>query len=71
MVKGSLVWNWVGGSQSFNEPGIYGNLGVPNVTNIPYSRTTNGWYDKKNSSFLWFFGGRNNMVPSMNLSLYF
>jgi N-acetylneuraminic acid mutarotase len=53
-------WAWMGGSdtlfQAGGEPGVYGSIGVPAVTNIPGSRWwATSWTDS--SSNLWLMGG--------------
>lgn len=51
-------WTWIGGSNTINQPGVYGQKGVPSAGNIPpslYRATT--WTDK-NGNF-WLFGGQN------------
>jgi hypothetical protein len=50
-------WTWEGGStETCQEPGIYGTLGVPSAANVPGARTDAvGWIDK--SGNLWLFGG--------------
>jgi N-acetylneuraminic acid mutarotase len=47
---------WMGGSQSANQPGIYGTLDTPDAANVPGSRDgAASWID--NSGNLWMFGG--------------
>jgi hypothetical protein len=49
-------WTWVSGSNTVNQPGIYGTLGVPAPGNGPGSRTRAvAWVDS--NSNLWLFGG--------------
>ncbi len=50
-------WTWVSGAtQTCEEPGIYGTLGVPSAANYPGARTgAVGWTDKTGN--LWLFGG--------------
>jgi N-acetylneuraminic acid mutarotase len=53
-------WTWMGGSQTAGanggQPGMYGSLGSPAVTNIPGSRTgASSWIDTNGN--LWLFGG--------------
>jgi len=50
------TWTWVLGSNTVNQSGVYGTMGVPAPTNIPggiygHKGTTDG------SGNLWFFGG--------------
>jgi Galactose oxidase, central domain len=53
---GHAEWAWTGGSTSYNQPGTYGNLGVPAANNIPGSRMSAAtWVDKQGT--LWLFGG--------------
>jgi len=50
-------WTWISGSDSTDQPGIYGNLGTPAVTNTPGSRYIPlSWTDSDGN--LWLFGGR-------------
>jgi N-acetylneuraminic acid mutarotase len=49
-------WTWMGGSNSINRVGNYGN-GTPSVNNFPGGkRSACGWADK--SGNFWLFGGR-------------
>jgi N-acetylneuraminic acid mutarotase len=49
-------WVWMGGSNTFNQPGVYGTLGVPAAGNIPGSRQKAvSWTDSSRN--LWLFGG--------------
>ncbi len=49
-------WTWVRGSNSFDQLGIYGSLGIPSAGNNPGSRVgSEGWAD--GSGNLWLFGG--------------
>jgi hypothetical protein len=49
-------WMWVAGSDTGNQPGIYGTQGVPSNTNTPGSRCdATNWTDA-NGRF-WLFGG--------------
>jgi hypothetical protein len=50
------LWTWVGGSNSPNQPSVFGVLGSPATSNIPGARTgAMGWTDGTGS--LWLFGG--------------
>ena len=50
------VWTWMKGSNTINQNGTYGTLGISSPTNNPGSRWAGtGWYD--NSGFLWLLGG--------------
>jgi N-acetylneuraminic acid mutarotase len=52
-------WTWVGGSNSENQPGVYGTLGVPAAGNVPGARDQAvSWKDA--SGNFWLFGGREN-----------
>jgi N-acetylneuraminic acid mutarotase len=57
----SHEWAWMGGSSTVpapnnGQPGVYGQLGVPDAANIPGSRWgANSWPDV--SGNLWLFGG--------------
>jgi len=52
---GTDMWTWVGGSNSLNQSGLYGSLGVPSTTNIPGARSQSGtWIVGTN---LYLFGG--------------
>ena len=49
-------WEWMRGSSTANQSGVYGSLQSPAVTNIPGGRyETSSWID--NSGNLWLFGG--------------
>jgi hypothetical protein len=53
---GHAEWAWMGGSTSYNQPGMYGTLGVPVPNNIPGARMSAArWVDKQGT--LWLFGG--------------
>ena len=55
----SSSWSWVGGSNSSNAYGNYGNKGVPSTANIPGARDGGiSWTDKNGN--LWLFGGNGN-----------
>ncbi len=56
-------WTWMGGIDGFSvnggNPGVYGTLGVPALTNIPGNRgDSSGWTDSGGN--LWLFGGTGN-----------
>ncbi len=62
-------WTWIGGSNTINQSGSYGTLGVPSTTNIPGARIGgNTWVD--NSGLFWLFGGQaydvNNNLDAIN-----
>jgi N-acetylneuraminic acid mutarotase len=49
-------WGWMGGSNTSNQPGVYGTLGVPAPGNIPGSRSSAfTWVDR--SGNFWLLGG--------------
>jgi N-acetylneuraminic acid mutarotase len=50
-------WAWMGGSNTQNQPGVYGTLGTPAPGNIPGARSNaSTWTDS--SGNLWLFGGK-------------
>lgn len=58
-------WTWMGGSNSVNEPGVYGTQGVAASTNIPGARfSAVSWTDS--SGNFWLFGGDGPTVGGMN-----
>ncbi|WP_431210155.1 kelch repeat-containing protein [Puia sp. P3] len=49
-------WTWVSGDLTFNQPGVYGTMGVASAGNKPGARSRSvGWTDKDGN--LWLFGG--------------
>ena len=51
------TWTWMGGSNTTNQPGVYGKKGNASVENIPGARYgAVGWYDSSREEF-WLFGG--------------
>ena len=53
---GHAEWAWMGGSTAYNQPGTYGNSGVPAANNIPGARMSAArWVDKQGN--FWLFGG--------------
>jgi hypothetical protein len=49
-------WTWVGGSNTANQPGIYGSQGTASSSNVPGARQyTTGWVD--HSGAMWLIGG--------------
>src|ERR1700733_287906 len=50
-------WAWMGGSNSQNQPGVYGTLGTPAAGNIPGSRSNAITWTDSNGNF-WLFGGQ-------------
>jgi hypothetical protein len=52
-------WTWISGSNTVNQPGVYGTQGVAASTNIPGARNSSvSWTDSKGN--LWLFGGNIN-----------
>jgi len=51
------TWEWVSGSNSADDNGVYGTLGIASTSNVPAARTLGGssWTDS--SGNLWLFGG--------------
>jgi N-acetylneuraminic acid mutarotase len=50
-------WAWMGGSNTSNQPGVYGTLGTPAAGNIPGARSNAGTWTDSSGSF-WLFGGK-------------
>ena len=51
------TWTWISGSNTTNQPGVYGEKGIPNITNVPGALyQANGWWDEATKE-LWVFGG--------------
>jgi hypothetical protein len=50
-------WTWMGGSRNdYDEPGVYGELGVPAASNMPGDKDgASSWIDE--SGHLWLFSG--------------
>jgi N-acetylneuraminic acid mutarotase len=49
-------WTWMKGSNTVNQNGTYGTIGIQSSLNTPGSRSfMGGWLDANNN--LWFFGG--------------
>jgi hypothetical protein len=49
-------WTWIGGSNTGNQPSVYGTLGVTAPGNVPSGRfALNGWVDPDGN--FWLFGG--------------
>jgi N-acetylneuraminic acid mutarotase len=62
-------WTWMSGSNSGNQPGVYGTKGVPAAGNVPGGREYPvSWTDS--SGNLWLFGGQyiksDTMIPKFN-----
>ena len=50
------AWTWVSGSDTFDQPGVFGTRGVPDPGNVPGARTRAvSWIDLEGN--LWLFGG--------------
>lgn len=49
-------WTWVSGSGATNQPGVYGEQGVPASTNIPGARYSAAVWTDANDN-LWLYGG--------------
>lgn len=55
----SNQWTWMSGSNTSNQPGVYGALGVPAAPNVPGARACYAsWTD--NAGDMWLFGGVGN-----------
>ena len=51
------TWTWISGSDTVNQPGVYGEQGVGNTANVPGARYgALGWYDSSTQE-LWLLGG--------------
>ncbi|MDB5281515.1 MAG: Kelch repeat type 2-containing protein, partial [Bacteroidota bacterium] len=50
------IWTWMSGSQTSNDPGIYGTIGVPSVNNYPGSRVNCVFWKDDGGNF-WLSGG--------------
>ena len=51
------TWTWISGSDSIDQPGVYGEKGNASSENVPGSRGgAVGWYDSLKQE-LWLFGG--------------
>ncbi|MCG6535260.1 MAG: hypothetical protein L7F78_11335, partial [Syntrophales bacterium LBB04] len=49
-------WTWISGSNTMNQPGVYGTRGVADSANVPGARLTAvSWVDS--SGDIWLFGG--------------
>ena len=56
-------WTWISGSNSDDDPGIYGTMGLNAAGNVPGSRTaSNVWVDKQGN--FWLFGGKGDDAAS-------
>ena len=60
------TWTWISGSDTTNQPPVYGERGVPNSNNLPGSRSdATGCYDSITQEF-WIFGGQGYTYDSYN-----
>ncbi len=51
------TWTWVSGSNSINQPGVYGTMGIASALNMPGARYNSiSWSDSNGD--IWLFGGR-------------
>ena len=51
------TWTWIAGSDTTNQPGVYGEKGNASHVNIPGAREgAVGWVDSLRQE-LWLFGG--------------
>ena len=51
-----MMWTWMSGSGTINNPGVYGTMGSPAGTNVPGARYGSvSWTDSAGD--LWLFGG--------------
>jgi len=55
-------WAWVGGSDTVNNYGTYGTLGVPATGNIPGARSGPAYWTDSSGNF-WLFGGIGYAAP--------
>jgi hypothetical protein len=54
-------WVWISGSDSTNQVGVYGTIGISSFNNVPVARSgAVSWIDNQDN--LWLFGGRNDDV---------
>jgi N-acetylneuraminic acid mutarotase len=61
-------WTWLSGSNTINQPGVYGTKGVSSPTNIPGSREYGGeWADASGNLYLWGGSGLNSLSTVANL----
>jgi len=52
------TWTWMSGSNTINQPPVYGEKGISSPDNVPGSRDgAVTWYDSLRQEF-WLFGGR-------------
>jgi len=53
------TWTWMGGSNTPDQPGVYGEKGVASSENIPDSRCCGVTWFVGPQRELWLFGGSN------------
>ena len=59
------TWTWIAGSNTENNLGNYGNIGIAAASNLPSGRDeASGWMDANGN--LWLFGGDNGPQDSLN-----
>jgi hypothetical protein len=59
-------WTWMGGSNVFGQPGVYGTLGTAASSNIPGARAQAvSWTDSAGN--FWLFGGNNGFDPDSTI----
>jgi N-acetylneuraminic acid mutarotase len=65
---GTSLWIWVTGSMDLNQPGVYGQQGVPDIDNTPGTRRNAvSWTDRGGD--LWLFGGFGYSEPGIQAFL--
>ncbi|CAN5555578.1 hypothetical protein BH11BAC1_BH11BAC1_24340 [soil metagenome] len=64
-----IKWEWVSGTTIANDPGVYGTLGMPSVSNLPPARcAANAWWGDDNK--LYMFGGALTDIPTYGSDLW-
>lgn len=59
----TLEWTWMAGSESVDQPSVYGTQGIADPSNVPGARAQcASWVDP--SGRLWLFGGIEKTVPT-------
>jgi len=57
-LSNSVQWRWMSGSNTPDQPGVYGEKGIASINNYPGARYgAVGWYDSLKEEF-WLFGGQ-------------
>ena len=65
----SYQWTWMNGSNLLNQPGVYGTIGQPLMSNSPGARNgSSSWTDTAGN--FWFFGG-SCFTPAMGMFLQY